>query len=147
MANPGGHNHDKEVKKLFKNEVKKHLTPALSGDLEFKVTPETVDTLYSDQNESGYTRTVEVELVDGNGNRQWWFTEEVPIAVEESTSGDGAISVETTTPTMEDGYMKIEVEFSGTWANTDTNTLTVSEKTILGYTVSEATSVETSVDE
>jgi len=95
-----------------------------------------------------YTRKVVVELVDSEGNRHWWFTGEVPVTIGEVTAGDGVAEVvEGLTPEMRNGILKLTVRLRGDWsgADSDTNTLTVSQKTILGETVTEVTSVETSI--
>jgi hypothetical protein len=47
---------------------------------------------------------------------------------------------------MVNGQMTIAVTLQKTWAENDTNTLNVTQKTVLGYTVAAKTSVETSKD-
>lgn len=90
-----------------------------------------------------YTRDVLVQLVDSEGNVHTWFNGTVPITI--ADNADGTASVETTDPVMVNGEMIIAVELQGTWVADKTNTLTASEKTILGYTVAAKTSVETSI--
>ena len=97
-----------------------------------------------------YVRTVEVKLETAEGDLHAWFSGEVPVTIGYVTGGDGAASLEDalgTSPVMENGVMQVPITLRGTWAGTDTNTLTVTEKTILGYTVSEETSIETSTDD
>lgn len=93
-----------------------------------------------------YTRDVLVQLVDAAGNVHAWFNGIVPVTIAETTAGTGAASVEELNPEMKNGEMTITISLSGTWAADDTNTLSVSQKTILGYTVATKTSVETSVE-
>jgi hypothetical protein len=89
-----------------------------------------------------YTRTVKVQLVDSDDNVHTWFNGVVPVTI--ADNADGTASIATQNPEMVNGEMDIVVTLTGTWAGSKTNTLSVSQKTILGYTVSAKTSVETS---
>ena len=96
-----------------------------------------------------YTRNVIVELVDSYGNRHWWFTGTVPVTIGEVTDGDGAAEVVGgLSPTMTNGRMVVKVLLRGDWsgADSDTNTLSVTQATILGATVTAVTSEETSIE-
>jgi len=118
------------------------------GDATFD-TPLAVDVETEQEGVAPYTRKVQVELVDDAGNRHWWFTDDVPVTIGEDTEGSGeAEVVGGTTPKMKNGFMELTVLLRGDWSGSDedTNTLTVSEKTILGETVSEKTSVETTTE-
>jgi hypothetical protein len=88
-----------------------------------------------------YTRSVVVSLVDTAGNVHSWFSGTVPITIADTASGTASIA--TTSPTMTNGVMTIPVTLMGTFAGANTNTLTVSQKTILGATVTAKTSVQT----
>lgn len=94
-----------------------------------------------------YTREVTIRLVNSEGNLHNWFTGTVPVTIAEVTDGDGTASVVGgLSPTMTNGVMTVNVKLIGTWTANDTNTLSVTEATILGYTVTAVTSAETSVD-
>lgn len=90
-----------------------------------------------------YTREVTIELVDSDGNRQTWFNRKIAVAITKNTSGDGTAKVSDATPALVKGIGTVTVTLIGTWADNDTNTLSVAQDTILGYTVSSVTSVET----
>jgi hypothetical protein len=91
-----------------------------------------------------YTRSVVITLEDADGNVHDWFNSDITISVAEVTAGNGAIAVADTTPAMVNGRATVTITFSGTFAAADTNTLTVAQATILGYTVAAKTSVQTS---
>lgn len=99
-------------------------------------------TLAGTQGVAPYTRDVLVQLVDSDDNVHKWFSGVVPVTI--ADNADGTASIETTNPVMENGEMTITISLAGVWAANKTNTLTVSQKTILGYTVAAKTSVETS---
>ena len=89
-----------------------------------------------------YTRDVLVQLVDTDSNVHGWFSGVVPVTI--ADNADGTASIATTNPTMTSGEMTVTVSLAGDWVASKTNTLTVSAKTILGYTVAAKTSIETS---
>ena len=134
------------------NEAANDATLALEiGDFSGTADPAITATEHEDSAVAGvapYTRDVVVTLEDAEGNLHDWFTGTVPVTVAETTNGDGVASIATVNPTMTSGTMTIAVTLQKTWAAgvPDTNTLSVSEKTILGYTVAAKTSVETSID-
>lgn len=97
-----------------------------------------------------YVRDVTVQLVDSEDNIHSWFSGTVPVTIAETTAGDGEASLEdelSTNPVMVSGVMVVPITLRGTWAAADTNTLSVTEKTILGYTVVAKTNVETTTEE
>ncbi len=118
---------------------------AADDDISFDVTPATVTADIADQNEEGYTRDVVIKLVNTAGDTLA-YNGEVAVVVAADTAGDGDASLVGDNPIMVNGVATATVALTGTYAAADTNTLTVSQKTILGVTVSAATSVETSED-
>ena len=92
-----------------------------------------------------YRRSVLVELVNASGDVHNWFNAVVPVTIGDTAAGAAAV-VGGLNPEMVNGAMTVEVELTGSWADTNTNTLTVSQATVLGYTVTAKTSVETSDD-
>jgi len=95
-----------------------------------------------------YVRQVLVELVDTDEQLHVWFSGTVPVTVGETTAGDGAAEVVGgLSPEMVQGQMIVNVLLRGTWAAADENVLSVTQKTILGHTVTAVTSTETSVSE
>ena len=121
------------------------LEAAADDDISFDVTPATVTADIADQNEEGYTREVVIKLVNTAGDTLA-YNGEVAVVVTADTAGDGDASLVGDNPIMTNGVATATVALTGTYAAADTNTLTVSQKTILGVTVSAATSVETSED-
>jgi hypothetical protein len=115
---------------------------AAAGDLVFKCSPATVT---SSPTSAAWTRTVVVTLETAAGEVHEWFDKAITTGVSiGDTSTAGAASIPSTTLTFENG--KASVVISGTaaaWLNTETDTLTVAQATILGYTVASKTSVET----
>ena len=98
---------------------------------------------------SAYTRYVQVFLETADGHPHMWYSGDVAVTIASTTDGDGAAHLVATTLKMSSGHAQAEVYLSGTWAaggTPDTNTLSVTEKTLLGYTVAAVTSVETSID-
>ncbi len=95
-----------------------------------------------------HTRYVQVSLETADGSPHQWYNGTVAVTIAETTDGDGTAHLLEETLTMDAGHAQATVYLNGTWAAgvPDTNTLSVTEATILGYTVSAVTSVETSVD-
>lgn len=113
-----------------------------TGTAEFEEEDPLEVTLEETAGVAPYTRTVKVQLVDSDDNVHTWFNGVVPVTITDDAAGEA--SVPTLNPEMVNGEMDIVVTLTGTWAGGKTNTLSVSQKTILGYTVSAETSIETS---
>ena len=115
---------------------------ALAGDMVFVVTPATVTPAPTSE---AWTRTVTCELQDAAGNVHKWFNKAITTGVSiADTSTAGTASIPSTTLTFADGKATVVVSGDAEdWLNTETDTLTVAEATILGYTISAKTSVET----
>lgn len=111
---------------------------AASGDMLFSITPATKSTAAA----SAADRTVTIKLVNAEGDTHAWYNGTLAIAVTKSSSA-GTVTANDTTPTMVNGECTVTLDIGGTWAENDTNTLTLSNKTIFGQTVTGGTSVET----
>ena len=115
---------------------------AMAGDLVFVVSPAT---LVSDPLSTAWTRTVTVHLEDAAGRIQDWFDKAITTGVSiADTSSAGTASIPSTTLTFVKGVASVVVSGDAQdWLNAETDTLTVAEATILGYTIAAKTSVET----
>lgn len=115
---------------------------ALSGDIVWVVTPATVAPAPT---AAAWTRSVHIELQSADGNVHTWFNDAITSGVSiADTSTAGTATIPATTLTIVNG--KADVVVTGdeaAWLDTETDTLTVAEATILGYTVAAKTSVET----
>ena len=119
------------------------MNKAMSGDMVWVVTPATLDTTATD---AAWTRTVHVELQNALGEVHSWFNDAIATGNSIADDGGGTASIVSTTLTIING--KADVVISGTeatWAADETDTYTVTEATILGYTIAAVTSVETFV--
>lgn len=134
--------HNVDIPQLYK---------AMSGNLFLSVSPAicgssaaAVATAIAGD-EAKFTRIVQVELVDAEGNIHNWFNGTFAVATVEITVGDGtcAIANSDTSVTLVNGVGTITLEYIGTWAAADTQTLTVTGGTKLGYTIANKTSVDT----
>ena len=124
---------------------------AIAGDIALEITPATtggssadIATAIAGENLK-YTRDIGIKLVDINGATHDWYNGSMDIAVTETTAGDGtsAIAASATTVTFIKGEAIVTLEYIGTWAEADTQTLTVTGGNILAYAVADKTSVDT----
>jgi len=118
------------------------MAKALAGDLVFVVSPATyVRTPIT----GAWTRTVRVELQTAAGELHTWFNKAITSGFSVGdTSSAGTATIPSTTATYADGVATVVVTGSANaWLNAETDTLTVTAATILGYTVASKTSVET----
>ena len=115
---------------------------ALAGDIVWVVSPSTVAPVPTS---SAWTRTVYIELQSADGEIHEWFSDAIASGVSiADTSTAGTASIASTTLTVVNGRASVVVSGDeADWLNTETDTLTVAEATILGYTVAAKTSVET----
>lgn len=115
---------------------------ALSGDLVWVLTPSTAAPVPT---AAAWTRDVLVELKTAAGEVHTWFSDAIATGVsiaDDSTAGTASIT--STTLTIVNGKAVITVSGDeAAWLDTETDTLTVAEATVLGYTVAAKTSVET----
>lgn len=95
--------------------------------------------------EGKFTRTVHVKLTDTDGTVHEWFNGSLAVAASKSsTSGLVAIEDSATSMLFVNGEGDVIIEYTGAWAADDTATVTVSG-TILGYSLTQKTSVDTLV--
>jgi hypothetical protein len=115
---------------------------AASGDLVWVLTPATVTPAPLS---TAWTRNVVVELQTAAGEVHSWFNKAITTGVSiADTSTAGTATIPSTTLTIEDGKATVVVSGDAQdWLDTETDTLTVAQATILGYTVAAKTSVET----
>lgn len=115
---------------------------ALSGDIVWVVSPATVAPLPT---AAAWTRNVIIELQDADGNVHDWFNSAISSGVAiADTSTAGTATIPATTLTIVNGRAVVVVSGDeAAWLDTETDTLTVAEATILGYTIAAKTSVET----
>jgi len=115
---------------------------ALAGDLVFVATPSTVAPAPTS---SAWTRTVVIELQTAAGEVHTWYNKAITSGVSiADTSTLGTATIPSTTLTFTNGRASVVVSGDAqAWLNAETDTLTVAEATILGYTVTAKTSVET----
>jgi len=114
---------------------------ALTGDMLWVLDPATVS---SAPTTSAWTRTVVVELQTAAGEVHEWFSKAIATGNSVADDGGGTASIVSTTLTIVNGRAVVVVSGTeATWADTETDTYTVAQATILGYTVGAKTSVET----
>jgi len=118
------------------------LASAMSGDIVMVLTPATVTPVPTSE---AWTRSVNVSIENAAGDVHAWlnqvFTTKVSIA---DTSTAGTASIVSATLTIVNGLATIVVSGDAeAWLDTETDTLTIAELTILGATVATKTSVET----
>lgn len=127
---------------LTNNEELTLIEKAMSGDMVMTITPETVTPAPTS---AAWTRTVLIEIESAAGELHSWlnqaYTTTVSIA---NTSTAGTASIPSTTLTLVNGQAAIVVSGDAEdWLDTETDTLTIGNLTIMGYTVTGGTSVET----
>lgn len=124
---------------------------AIAGDIILQATPATLGSSSAEVataiagEELKFTRDVELKLVATDGSVHNWYNGTMNIAATETTAGDGtsAISESATSVTFAKGVATVTLEYIGTWSEGDTQTLTVTGGSILGYTIADKTSVDT----
>ena len=126
-------------------EVRKEIAlrdKAMAGDMLFVVTPATVAPVPT---AAAWTRTVVVALQSAAGEIHTWFNKAITTGVSVGdTSTAGTATIPSTTLTFVDGKATVVVSGdAAAWLTTETDTLTVAQATIMGYTIAAKTSVET----
>ena len=127
------------------------------NDALFTLTPATVSNEDLANSANAHTREVEVQVVTSSGARVSSFNSDVTLTLSASSS-EGDISFDesnedftagnsskTGSLFLRKGYGKVLINCTGVWADDDTNTVTVAQKTYRGITLSAKTSVETIV--
>lgn len=115
---------------------------ALSGDIVWRVSPTAVAPIPTS---AAWTRIVQVYLETAAGELHEWFSDAIATGNSiANTSSAGTATIVSTTLTIVRGRATITVSGDAeAWLNTETDTYTVTEATILGYTIAAKTSVET----
>lgn len=99
----------------------------LSGDIDSAVGGVTANVTGS--TDGATTQTFEISLVDSSGNVYEFYNGPIKLAIASSTAGDGTAAIDpvSTTPSMTNGVYSVSITFTGTWADDDTATLTISD--------------------
>jgi ribosomal protein L18E len=92
-----------------------------------------------------FTRDVTIKLQTAAGEVHSWFNGTFAIAVAEVTAGSGvsAIAGGVAVATFVNGVATVTINYTGVWAAADTQTLTITGSTKLGYAITNKTSVDT----
>ena len=119
---------------------------AMAGDMIYAASPAAVTTTPAVAT-AGSDRTVKVSLTNANGDVHEWYNATVTSSVTiADTSSAGTASVDTTTATYVNGVASFVVSTdAAAWLATETNTLAIAMKDIMGYTIAAvaAASVDT----
>ena len=118
------------------------LIKAAAGDIVMSISPETVA---PEPTAAAWTRTVQIKIVDSSGNVHEWLTQDYATTASiADTSTAGTASIASTTLSIVNGVASITVSGDeADWLDTETDTLTIGDITVMGYTVTGGTSVET----
>jgi hypothetical protein len=120
------------------------LKKAMSGDMVFVISPTTCGSSAAAM-AAGGTRTVTITLKTAAGEVHSWYNGDLSVSIAD-TSTAGTASIVDTTPAMVNGVCSVVVTYdAAAWAAGETTTLTVNNQTIMGYTVTGGTSVDTLV--
>lgn len=116
------------------------LREAIGGDLKFEITPSEVSTPTTSE---AWTRTVTIKLVNSKGKVHDWYNGDISVSIAD-TSVAGTASISDETPAMTNGVCTVVISGDAqAWLADESDTLTVANLTVLGYTVTGVTSVET----
>jgi hypothetical protein len=124
------------------NEQMNLMSKAMSGDMVMAISPATVTGVAAT---GAWTRKVIVSIKSASGEIHQWlnaaYTTTASIA---KSSVAGTATIPSTTLTITKGVASITVTGSASaWLAADTDTLSIGNITVLGYTVTGGTSVET----
>jgi hypothetical protein len=114
----------------------------ISGAMTLAILPETTTRAAT---AAGWTRTVNFEILDSEGNVLEYLNLTFSAVLSAATdSVAGAVSIPSADLVIANGRGSVVVTGTAAdWLAVETNTLTVANLTILGYTVTGGTSVET----
>lgn len=126
------------VDDTFESRIKE----AMAGDMVLAISPATVNKAAT---AAAWTRTVTVTLKNANGDVHTWYNKAVASGCSiADTSTAGTASVPNTTLTFVNGVAtKVVSGDAAEWVKDETDTLTIANETIMGYTVNGGTSVQT----
>ena len=114
---------------------------AMAGDIVFVITPATVASVPTS---AAWTRDVVVEVQDVSGDAHTWLNGDYAASLTVAdTSTAGTASITSTTLSIVNGRAVVTVSGDAVaWLNAESDTLTVSAITVMGYAVTGGTSVE-----
>jgi len=115
---------------------------AMAGDIVFAITPATAAPAPTS---AAWTRGVVIEAQDASGDVHTWLSQDYATSLTiADTSTAGTATIASTTLTIVNGRAVVEVSGDAVaWLDSESDTLTVSDITVMGYTVTGGTSVET----
>jgi hypothetical protein len=115
---------------------------AMSGDIVMVITPETVAPAPT---ATAWTRDVSISIENAAGDVHTWLTQDYATTLSiADTSTAGTATIASTTLEIVNGVATVTISGDGaSWLNSETDTLTVGNITVMGYTVTGGTSVET----
>lgn len=114
---------------------------AMCGDMVLVISPTSVTPA---PRTTLWTRNVTVTLKDSDGNTHRWFTGAFAQVLSIADAGGGTATIATSTIYFVNGVATVTISGdAATWANAETDTLTISDISILGYVLAGGTSVET----
>ena len=124
------------------NKEKRLMAEAMEGDMVMVIDPETVAPVPT---AAAWTRTVNIQIQNAAGDVHTWLTDTYATTVSiANTSTAGTATIASTTLTVVNGNANVVVTGDvAAWLNSETDTLTIGNLTIMGYTVTGGTSVET----
>lgn len=124
------------------NEQLDLMASAMSGDLVMVISPETVT---SAPTAAVFTRTVDIQIQTASGELHSWLNQDYATTLSiADTSTAGTASIASTTLSLAGGRAQVVVSGdAAAWLDTETDTLTIADIDIMGYTVTGGTSVET----
>ena len=125
-----------------KNKEQRLMTEAMDGDMVMVISPETVA---PEPTSAAWTRSVSVEIQNAAGDVHTWLSKDYTTTASiANTSTAGTASIASTTLSIVNGRTDITVSGDAAdWLDTETDTLTIGNLTVMGYTVTGGTSVET----
>lgn len=130
------------AKGLTANQEINLMEKAMSGDLVMTISPATVAPVPT---AAAWTRDVYISVATAAGELHTWLNDSYATTASiADTSTAGTATIASTTLTLVNGQATITVSGDAAdWLDTETDTLTIANITVLGYTVTGGTSVET----
>lgn len=114
---------------------------AMSGDIVIVIDPETVDRTITS---SAWDRDVKISIQNAAGKVHKWMNLTEATILSVGDTGGGTAIIVATTITIVNGETTVVVSGdAATWADAETDTLTVATMNLLGYAIAGGTSVET----
>ena len=120
---------------------------AMAGEMVLVVSPATLGSSAAVVNaaiaaDDKFVRRVKVELkASADGDVHQWFTGSFSAAV--TKNGNGTAAIKRNSVELENGVGYVDIVYTGTWAQGDTCTLTITGGTIMGKSISGGTSKDT----